>query len=109
MLNEVVVTTVMVDKEVTTKRAVEERAAEEVAAKAAIAEEVAGKTVDEAARAARGSPAPSQAPTVAGAKRVVAPSGSTPPAKRSYRGVWKPWFVQVSLLSPSFFQWGFIF
>jgi hypothetical protein len=67
--------------------------------KAAAAKEVAGKTTDEAAGAAGGSPAPGQAPSVAGAKRAVAPSGSTPPAKRPYRGVWKPRFVQLSLLS----------
>jgi hypothetical protein len=69
------------------KRAVEERAVEEAAAKAATAEEVAGKTADEAARAVGGSPALGQAPSATGAKRVVAPSGSTPPAKCPYKGV----------------------
>jgi hypothetical protein len=42
---------------------------------------------------------------VAGAKRVAAPRGSTPPAKCPYRGIWKPRFAQLSLL---FFQRGFI-
>jgi hypothetical protein len=93
-------------EEATVKRAMEERAAEEATTKAVAAKEVAGKTANEAAGAAEGSPAPGQAPSVAGAKRAVAPSGSTPPAKRPYRGVWKPRFVQLSL---SFFQWGFSF
>jgi hypothetical protein len=78
-------------KEATSKKAAEERTAEEAAAKAAAAE---------AAGAAGGSPAPSQALPTAGAKKSVAPSGSTPPAKCPYRGVWKPWFVE---LSPPFF------
>jgi hypothetical protein len=103
---------VAADKEATDKRAMEEAttkgAAEEAMAKAAATEEVAGKTVDEAARAAGGSLAPDQAPSAARAKRVAAPSGSTPPAKRPYRGVWKSWFVQLFLLLFSFFQWGFI-
>jgi hypothetical protein len=43
--------------------------------------------VDEAAGAIGGSLAPGQAPSAAGAKRATAPSGSTPPAKRPYRGV----------------------
>jgi hypothetical protein len=72
---------------VANKEAADKRVAEEAAAKAADAEEVAGKTADEAARAAGGSPAPKQTPSVAGAKWVVAPSDSTPPAKRPYRGV----------------------
>jgi hypothetical protein len=95
------------EEEATVKRAVEERAAEEAAAKAAAAEDVTSKTTDEAIGAARGSPAPNQAPSVAGAKRTAAPNGSTPPAKRPYRGIWKPRFVQLSLFSP-FFHWGFI-
>jgi hypothetical protein len=41
---------------------------------------------------------------VAGAKRDVAPSGSTLAAKCPYRGVWKPRFVQPSL--PLFFSVG---
>jgi hypothetical protein len=64
-------------EEATTKSVAEERAVEEAPAKAAAVEEAAGKTVDEAARATRGSPAPDQVPSVAGAKRVAAPSGST--------------------------------
>jgi hypothetical protein len=93
---------VATDKEATDKRVMEDamakRAVEErAAAKAAAAEEVAGKTADEATRAVGGSPALSQVPSAAGDKRVVAPSGSTPPAKRPYKGVWKPRFVQRSL------------
>jgi hypothetical protein len=90
-------------EEATAKRAVEERAMEEAAVKAAATEEVAGKTADEAAGATEGSPAPGQAPLVAGAKKAAAPSDSTPPAKCPYRGVWKPQFVQLSLLLFSFF------
>jgi hypothetical protein len=116
VLDEAAATTAATNKEVVDKRAVEEvvvkrateeRAMEEAAVEAAVAEEVAGKTADEAAEAAVGSPAPGQAPSVAGAKRAASPSGSTLPAKRPYRSVWKPRFVQLSLLS--FFQWGFIF
>jgi hypothetical protein len=59
----------------------------------------------EAAGAIGGSPGPDQAPSAAGAKRAATPSGSTPPAKRPYRGVWKPRFVQLSLPLFSFFVW----
>jgi hypothetical protein len=62
--------------------------------KVAADEEVTDNTTDEAARATEDSLTLSQAPSVAGTKRAVAPSGSTPPAKRPYRGVWKPRFVQ---------------
>jgi hypothetical protein len=92
----------------TTKRATEERVVEEAVVKAAAIEEVASKIAGEAAGAAGGSPAPSQAPSAAGAKRDAAPSGSTLPAKCPYRGVWKHWFVQLSLPRFSFFVWGFI-
>jgi hypothetical protein len=55
-------TTTAANKEATEeammKRATEERATEEATTKAAAVEEVAGKTVDEAAGAAGGSPAP---------------------------------------------------
>jgi pyruvate/2-oxoglutarate dehydrogenase complex dihydrolipoamide acyltransferase (E2) component len=103
VLNEAAATTAVADKEAVNKRAAEEaaakrdaeeRAVEEAAMKAATTEEVVGKTTDEAAGAAGGSSL-----SVAEAKRVVAPSGSTPSAKRPYMGVWKPWFVQLSLLS----------
>jgi hypothetical protein len=60
-------------EEATVKRAMEERAAEEATTKAAAAKEVAGKTANEVAGAAEGSPAPGQAPSVAGAKRAAAP------------------------------------
>jgi hypothetical protein len=85
-------------EETTAKKDAEERAAEEATVKAAAAEAVG---------AARGSPAPGQAPSAAGAKRAAAPSGSTPLAKHPYRGVWKPQFVQLSLPLFSFFC-GFI-
>jgi hypothetical protein len=74
VLDEAAATTIAIDKE-----AVAKRAAEEAAVKAAADEEVAGKAADEAARTVRDSPAPGQAPSVAGAKRAAAPSGSTPP------------------------------
>jgi hypothetical protein len=72
-------------KEAAAKKAAEERVAEEAPAKAAAAE-AAGAT---------------------GAKRVAAPCGSTPPAKRPCRGVRKPRFVHLSLPLFSFFC-GFI-
>jgi hypothetical protein len=63
------------------------------AAAVATATEVAGE----------GSPVPGQAPSsVAGAKRAAAPSGSSPPAKRPYRGVWRPRYVPKSLRPISF-------
>jgi hypothetical protein len=96
---------VAADKEATDKRATEEAAAKRVVRESAAAvEEVAGKTMDEAAGADGGSPAPGQAPSAVGAKRAVAPSGSTPPVKRPYMGVWKPWFVHLSLPLFSFFS-----
>jgi hypothetical protein len=103
VLDEAAAMTVVVDKEARDKRAVEE-----AVAKATAAEEVAGKTADEAAGAAGGSPAPSQAPTVIGAKRAVAPSGSSLPAKRPYRGFGNLGLSSFLSSPPSFFQWGFI-
>jgi hypothetical protein len=48
--------------------------------------------------AGEGSPVPGQAPSsAAGAKRVAVPSGSSPPAKRPYRGIWRPRYVPKSL------------
>jgi hypothetical protein len=82
-------------KEAVTKKATEERAAEESTTKAAAVKAIG---------AAGGSPAPGQVPSVAGAKRAAASSGSTSPAKRPYRGVWKPRFVQLSLPLFSFFS-----
>jgi hypothetical protein len=87
-------------EEATVKRAIVERAAEEATAKAAAVEAIG---------AAGGSPAPSQAPPTAGAKRSAAPSGSTPPAKHPYRGVWKPRFVQLSPPFSSFFLFLFCY
>jgi hypothetical protein len=94
------------DEEATVKRAAKEAMVKRAAVKAAADEEVADKTADEAMGAVRDSPAPGQAPSVVGTKRAAAPSGSTPLAKCPYRGVWKPRFVQLSLLS--FFLRGFI-
>jgi hypothetical protein len=66
VLDEAATMTAVTDKEATNKRATEEatrkRAAEEPMVKVAAAEEVAGKTADEAAGAARGSPAPARRP-----------------------------------------------
>jgi hypothetical protein len=87
-------------EEATVKRAIVERAAEEATAKAAAVEAIG---------AAGGSPAPSQAPPTAGAKRSAAPSGSTPLAKHPYRGVWKPRFVQLSPPFSSFFLFLFCY
>jgi hypothetical protein len=72
------------DKEAAVKRVTEEaavkRAVEEAAMKAtkerATEEAVAKAVAAEATGSARGSPAPSQAPPVTGAKRSEAPSGS---------------------------------
>jgi hypothetical protein len=48
--------------------------------------------------AGEGSPVPGQVPSsAAGAKRVATPSGSSPPAKRPYRGIWRPRYVPKSL------------
>jgi hypothetical protein len=105
------------DKEPTAERAakgaVVDRAAKEAAVKAAADEDVVVQWAVKAAglEAAAGgvSPAPRQAPSVAGTKRAAAQSGSTSPAKRSYRGVWKPRFVQlVPLLLLFFFSFFFL-
>jgi hypothetical protein len=74
----------------------------------AIAAEVAGaegpsdrRAAAEAAAtevAGEGSPVPSQAPSsVVSAKRAAAPSGSSPSAKRPYRGIWRPRYLPKSL------------
>jgi hypothetical protein len=48
--------------------------------------------------AGEGSSVPGQVPSsAAGAKRVATPSGSSPPAKRPYRGVWRPRYAPKSL------------
>jgi hypothetical protein len=63
--------------------ATDRRAAEEAAAKEAAGE---------------GSSVPGQVPSsAAGAKRAATPSGSSPPAKRPYRGVWRPRYAPKSL------------
>jgi hypothetical protein len=92
--------------------AADNRAAEEATEEMAANKEAADKsTVDEAIvkgagiGAAEDLPVPSQVPSlVAWSKRAVAPNGSTPPAKRPYKGIWKPRFVQTT---PPFLQ-GFI-
>jgi hypothetical protein len=66
-----------------------------VAVKAAGAEAATDRrTAEEAAAkeaAGEGSSVPGQVPSsAAGAKRAATPSGSSPPAKRPYRGVWRP-------------------
>jgi hypothetical protein len=66
-----------------------------VAAEAAGAEAVADRGAAEEATAkeaaGEGLSVPGQVPSsAAGAKRVATPSGSSPPAKRPYRGVWRP-------------------
>jgi hypothetical protein len=64
------------------------RAAEEAAA-----EEAAGE----------GSSVPGQVPSsAAGAKRAATSNGSSPPAKRPYKGVWRPRYVPKSLRPVSF-------
>jgi hypothetical protein len=78
-------------EEATAKKAAEQRTAEEAVVKKAteerVTEEVAVKAVTvETARAVGGSPAPGQAPSVAGARRAAAPSGSTPTDQTSLQG-----------------------
>jgi hypothetical protein len=91
-------------EEATAKRATEEAAAKKVVEERAVEEDAVKAATTEATGAAGGSPAPGQAPLAAEARRFASPSGSTPPAKRPYRGVWKPRFVQ---LSPPFFLFSF--
>jgi hypothetical protein len=76
-------------KKKATEEAVVKKAADEVAAKKKASEEAAMKTKSGASTAGSG---PSPAPSV-GVKRVAAPSGSTPPAKRRFHGPWKPWYA----------------
>jgi hypothetical protein len=78
---------------VAAKAAGAEAATDRRAAEEAVATEVAGE----------GSPLPGQAPSsAAGAKRAAGPSGSSPPAKWPYRGVWRPRYVPKSLHPVSF-------
>jgi hypothetical protein len=84
------------DREATNRRAAEEAAVKEVADKEAADKRAAEEAVMKEASVgvARDSSAPGQAPSsVAGAKRAAVPSGSTPPAKQPYRGVWRPRFA----------------
>jgi hypothetical protein len=85
------------------ERVVEEATVKKVAAERAAEEAVVKAVTAEAAGAAGGSAGPGQAPSVAGAKRTAALSGSTVLAKRPYKGVWKPRFVHLSLPLFSFF------
>jgi hypothetical protein len=90
--------------EAANKEAADKRATEEAVTKEAVDKEVIDKrAVEEAAMkeavvvAVGCSSAFGQVPSsVVGAKMVATPSGSTPPAKRPYRGIWKPRFVQFS-------------
>jgi hypothetical protein len=89
------------DKEVVDQKAAVARAAKEAAEKAVADKEAADKStsgevaVKGAAVGAVGdSLAPDMAPSlVARTKRAATPSGSTPPAKQLYRGIWKPRFI----------------
>jgi hypothetical protein len=75
------------------------RKSAEDAATARKATDEAVLTKETAAKANVDSAALGQAPTPAtGVKRVAMPSGSTPPAKRPYKGVWKPRFVESSVI-----------
>jgi hypothetical protein len=89
VLSEAAVTMAVADKEAANKRVAEEAAVKRVVEERAVEEATAKVAI------AGGSPAPGQVPSVAGAKRAAAPSGSTPPAKHPYRGVWKPRFVPL--------------
>jgi hypothetical protein len=72
--------------------------AAEEAAEEAMAKEAMDKKVE--AGAAEGPSSSGQTPSLAvGAKREATPSGSTPPAKRPYKGVWKPRFVNFPVFS----------
>jgi hypothetical protein len=78
-----------------------------VAAEAAGAEAATYRRAAEEAAATEvagdGSSVPGQVPSSAvGAKRAAAPRGSSPPAKRPYRGVWRPRYVPKSLCPVSF-------
>jgi hypothetical protein len=56
-------------------------------------------TMETTAKAAMDPTAPGQTPTpAAGAKRVATPSGSTLLAKRPYKGVWKPRFIESPVI-----------
>jgi hypothetical protein len=83
------------------KEAADKRVTEEATVKEAVDKEATDKratkevTVKEASVGAAGdSSAPGQVPSSAtGTKRAAVPSSSTLPAKRFYRGIWKPRFV----------------
>jgi hypothetical protein len=91
-------------KDVVGKEATDKRIVEEATVKEATNKEAADKrAVEEAVTkevtmgATGGSLTSGQVPSsVAGTKRAATSSGSTPPAKRPYRGVGKPRFVQFS-------------
>ena len=56
-------------------------------------------TMETTAKAAMDPTAPGQTPTpAAGAKRVATPSGSTLLAKRPYKGIWKPRFIESPVI-----------
>jgi hypothetical protein len=89
--------TAVADKEAADKRTVEEAAVKWAAEERAVEESAVKNAVEERAAEEVVSKAATAEVAAAGAKRVATPSGSTPPAKRPYRGVWKPRFVQLSL------------
>jgi stage V sporulation protein SpoVS len=89
-------TKAVTDKEAADKRATGEAAVKQAADKVATNKRVVEETVvNEASVGAVGdSSAPGHAPSsAAGAMKASVPSGSTPPAKRPYRGIWKPQFI----------------
>jgi hypothetical protein len=85
------------DKEAKGKKAGAE-AADKEAAEEAVAKEVVDKKV--AAGPSKGPSASGPTPSLAvRAKRAATLSGSTLPAKRPYKGVWKPPFVNFPVFS----------
>jgi hypothetical protein len=85
-------------REATVARAAEKAVTDKEATDRSTAGEVAVK--EAAVGAAEDSPAPGMTPSlVEGTKRAATPSGSTPSAKRPYKGVWKPRFFVARLHS----------
>jgi hypothetical protein len=86
---------------------------DEVAKKVAY-DEAAKKAIEDAAKEAaekttKGPACSSQVPSpMVGAKRAAAPSGSTPPDKCPFKGVWKPQFVDFPVLCLLHLTMGFI-
>jgi hypothetical protein len=91
-------TTVATTKKVADDAVVAERATAEVADRRAVEPKASGKSAEGSADSDS-----SPAPTV-GAKRAAMPGGSTPPAKRPFRGSWKPRYVEGFRSCSSFFH-----